>query len=177
MRWILSTVIFLLVMLEGTFFQLLSLPQLGTSIELIPRLTLAVILYISLYAGRHEGLLFGLFTGFLTDFVYGGTLGIFTLTFGLIGYLIGLFHRYFHHNIFLLGTAAIIVYLTHEHLLLLIVEILRFSPMEYGAYLRNVMLPSALFNSLFVMAVFIPMDRLMKQFLDDTERKERQRQS
>ncbi len=85
--FIVITVCFLL---QSTVFQKLSFAG------IVPNLLLIVVSSFGFMRGSKEGLLIGFFCGLLLDVFCGFYLGLYALLYMLIGYLNGVFHKFFY---------------------------------------------------------------------------------
>lgn len=85
-RFYIPTFIFLLLVIEGTWFQLITPSHHDIDVTLVPRFLVVIIVYIGIYFGRHSSLVYGLVFGLIYDIVYTQLLGVYLFGFGFIGY-------------------------------------------------------------------------------------------
>lgn len=58
-----------------------------------PNLILIFVIVVSLWYGLYSGILYGFVIGFVTDIIFGNNTGMFTITYTLIGMIIGYLHK------------------------------------------------------------------------------------
>lgn len=86
-RFVLPFLLFLLFIIEGTWFQIFVPTTLFNDFILVPRFTLIAVVLIAIYRGAGSGIMFGVFVGVLYDFVYNDLIGIYMFSFGLTAYI------------------------------------------------------------------------------------------
>lgn len=129
-----------------------------SNVHVSPNFVLVVILYFGLYVGRHQALLYGVIFGLFQDFIYyGHMIGVFSFAMGLTGYIIGLMQVFRPHfvlyTIVLIGIGDAICEAMVGSLYLLF----DVTKIPFVHAMTHFVLPSALFNMLFALAIYIPM--------------------
>lgn len=129
----------------------------------LPSITIAdiapnLLLIISAYAGYINGRTVGLFTGFsiglLLDCQFGSILGLYALIYMLIAYLCGFFHKiYFRED----STLPIIIIVVSDFLYGLLEYIFNFAfrnKLEFGFYLKRIILPEMIYTIIFSIILY-----------------------
>ncbi|MDA3129267.1 rod shape-determining protein MreD [Aliibacillus thermotolerans] len=86
-RFVLPFLLFLLFIIEGTWFQIFIPFHLDNGVVLVPRFTLIAVVLIAIYRGAGSGIMFGVLVGVLYDFVYNELIGVYMFSFGLTAYI------------------------------------------------------------------------------------------
>ena len=86
-RFALPFILFLLFLLEGTWFQVFVSPSLFENAVLVPRFTLIAVVLTAIFRGPLTGVIVGAATGLLYDFVYTDLLGIYMFSLGFTAYI------------------------------------------------------------------------------------------
>ncbi|MCR8644143.1 rod shape-determining protein MreD [Paenibacillus sp. N1-5-1-14] len=154
-RWLLLLLLFIV---QGTLMPWILPESWQSSVHISPNFVLVIILYYALYLGRHQALLYGVIFGLLQDFIYyGHMIGVFSFAMGLTGYLIGLMQVFRPHfvlyTVVLIGVGVALCEMMVGSLYLLF----NVTKVPYMFALTHYVLPSALFNMLFALAIYIPM--------------------
>ncbi|GEN33039.1 MULTISPECIES: rod shape-determining protein MreD [Aneurinibacillus] len=158
-----SVVMFLLFLIEGTIAQVFAPEVWGLPWLIIPRFVLVGTVFIGLYAGRRKALYFGLFFGLLYDVVYAEVIGVYAFAMATLGYLAGLTSRYFHQSWFLVLINVLVVVFVNEWLVYEIYHLFNMAYMNALALLFEEAIPTVIFNALFAMLIFRPMNRLLNK--------------
>lgn len=61
----------------------------------MPNLFVILVLFIGLFTNKNKGTIYGLIIGMFLDFFVGSKLGIYTITLGLVGLVVGIFDKNF----------------------------------------------------------------------------------
>lgn len=85
-----AAIIIICFLLQSTIFKALSFASIS------PNLLIVVTASFGFMRGRKEGLFVGLFCGLLIDIFYGSYLGIYALIYVYIGYVNGMFKKFFY---------------------------------------------------------------------------------
>jgi rod shape-determining protein MreD len=158
---VVSVVMFLLFLIEGTIVQVFSTEAWGLSWEIIPRFVLVGVVLIGLYNGRRKAVLFGLIFGFMYDIVYTDVLGVYAFTMGLTGYLAGLASRYFHQNWLLVAVTIVLATFFNEWLVYVFYHLFHLANSDLNNLIFREMIPTVIFNAIFALLIFRPMSRLL----------------
>lgn len=162
---VIHIILFLLFLLEGTVFQLLTLDYFGSAYSIVPRFVLAIIILYSINHNRKKAMYTGLIFGLLYDIIYGNPLGLYMAGMAAAGYFSGWIMQYFHQSfslfffIELIGISLFEIYVYGMLRLFHLVNI----PIQWA--IEHVLLPSIIVNILFAMIVYKP----MKRWLEETE--------
>jgi len=119
------------------------------------QLLLIFLIYFCLNYEWFDGLLTGMLAGFILDIISGGNLGVFTLSYGIIGMLIGIiqpliFKEEFIPQMFLIFLSSILLQFINYSIV-----INYQSNAEFIRILLPSILPGALINCVFAIPVFI----------------------
>ncbi|WP_027414892.1 rod shape-determining protein MreD [Aneurinibacillus terranovensis] len=158
---IISAVIFLFFLIEGTVVQVIGAAAWGLSWIITPRFVLVGIVFIGLYLGRRKALVYGLLFGLLYDVVYTDVIGVYAFTMGLTGYLAGLCARYFHQSLLLVTTTILLATFMNEWIVYGLYHLFHMAEVSLNTLLLQEMVPTVLFNTLFALLIFRPMSRML----------------
>ncbi len=160
-RFLLSLMLLLVFLMEGTVFQFV-LPHGGEmSLTILPRFALVGVIMIALFLGRREGLIYGLCIGFLQDVLYGHMIGVYTLSMMIAGYFAGLILLLFHRSLAVVVTTVALVLFGHEWLLYSIYRLFLSPPFDVQWILTKQILPTVGVNLLFAMLIYYPLLKLV----------------
>jgi rod shape-determining protein MreD len=172
--WLLCLLLFFI---QSTWFNWILPVSWQSNVHVSPNLVFVLIMYIALYLGRHHAMVYGLIFGMLQDFMfYGHMLGVHSFAMGLTGYLLGLLQTrkpYFILNITLLIGLSYIFFESTIYGTYLVFNVTK---MDYLYALSHNILPSALFNMMFALAIYVPIRKLLdnlislKKVQEDSER-------
>ncbi len=149
---------FLLLVFEGTVFQLLT-PH-SPDIFLVPRFLIVMIVLIGIHLGRYSGMTYGIIFGLIYDIVYSQLLGVYMFGFGFIGYIFALYHKRIQDSLLI-------------QLLIIIVAITFFDSYQFGlyrligmtelpieAFIYKRYIPTLILNTAFAILIYYPIKRL-----------------
>lgn len=156
-RFILSSIIFLLFIIEGSLFQIFAPELYDIEFTIVPHFVVVVIVVIGIFYGRPMAILYGIIFGFLYDVVYTEILGVYAFVFGLSGYIFSLELRpvqnsYFYN--FLLAVSAVLFVEYFVYGFLYLFELTR---MSHVAFLLKRLLPTLAINAIFILIILYPL--------------------
>lgn len=157
-RFLLSLLILLLFLLEGTVFQFI-VPHQGEW-HLLPRFALVGVIMIALFLGRREGLIYGFVVGLLQDVLFGQIIGVYTLSMMIAGYFSGLILLLFHRSVAMVASTAALILFAHEWLLYSIFRLFFTTTVDVQWIVSNQILPSVGANLVFAMVIYYPLLKL-----------------
>lgn len=162
-RHVIWLICLLLFLLQGTLLNWILPSSWQSSVHVSPNFVFVIVLYIALQLGRHQALVYGLLFGLLQDFIfYGHMLGVHSFAMGLTGYLVGLLQsrrpNFIMNTVLLVGLG----YIVFETIIYGAYLVFNVTKIDYLGALTHSILPSALFNMLFALAVYMPMRKLLE---------------
>jgi rod shape-determining protein MreD len=170
MRWgILTAILLLLLVFEGTAFQIFSPDTWGATFALTPRFGLVVLIFISLYIGRRKAFFIGLIYGLFQDILYSDVIGVYAFAMAVIPYACALIYQYFQLNILLILITVFLGVYAHENLIFFVFHLFGLTATSYH---WSDMLPTALLNGVFSVIIFGPLSSFLTG-LDDARKDER----
>ncbi|SER53384.1 rod shape-determining protein MreD [Lachnobacterium bovis] len=128
--------------------------------DIAPNLLLIVIATFGFMRGRREGMFIGALSGLLVDIFFGPYLGLNTLLYMYIGYINGLFKKYFYPddiNLPLILIAGSDWLLNTTLYLFVFIGRRRF---DYFYYLKTIIVPEMVYSTIVTVFVFFLLVRL-----------------
>ncbi|RNB86204.1 rod shape-determining protein MreD [Brevibacillus panacihumi] len=161
-RLLLTAMVLLLFVLEGTVVQVISPSTGGLSWMTVPRFALVCTILISMFLGRREGLYYGLAFGFLQDVLYGQVIGIYSVSMMLASYFSGMIVLLFQRGFGMIIITSLLVIFGHEWLLYSMYRLFSLAPHDVQWILNRQILPTVVLNGLFTLVIYMPIRRLCK---------------
>jgi len=135
-------------LLQTTLFQALSLASVS------PNLLVVVVSSFGFMRGRREGMYIGFVTGMVFDAFYGTVLGFYSLVFLYLGYVNGMFRKWFFPDDIklpmLLISASDVVY----NLAVYVLKFLFRGQFHIGYYLLHIIMPELVYTLLVMIALY-----------------------
>lgn len=129
-----------------------------------PDLLLIAAVFCCLRAGWQRGLLLGMIAGFVCDNLSMGRLGLFTISLGICGLLLGLFtYQVYFENPLTQSLLVLCVTLVHASIYFTLVGVLC-SVSLWGLYLHRV-IPQAVYNFVAAFVLYVLMRRYERKRL------------
>lgn len=129
-----------------------------------PNLLLILTFSFGFIHGKNAGMFYGLLSGLLLDLFYSGPFGFYSLVYIYIGYVNGIFTKYYYEDYI---TLPLILTVFNELAYNMYVYVLRFlirGRLDLPYYFRNIMLPEIIFTvitTLLVYRLFLSASRRM----------------
>lgn len=161
-RLLMTAMVLLLFVLEGTVVQVISPSTGGLSWMTVPRFALVCTILISMFLGRREGLYYGLAFGFLQDVLYGQVIGIYSVSMMLTSYFSGMIVLLFQRGFGMVIITSILIIFGHEWLLYSMYRMFSLAPHDVQWILSSQILPTVVLNGLFTLVIYMPIRRLCK---------------
>lgn len=120
-RFYIPTLVFVLLVIEGTIFQFMTPSQNEIDVTLVPRFVVILIVFIGIHFGRFSSMIYGLAFGLIYDIVYTQLLGVYLFGFGLIGYAFAYTYKQIQDSLFF-------------HLILMLAAVAFFDYYQFGLY-------------------------------------------
>ncbi len=158
MRRILVNVVMLILAFT---VQICVFPQISF-LSAAPNLLLILVFTGGFIEGRERGMLYGLIAGLFLDLFYSGPFGFYTLFFINLGYVNGIFTKYYYEDYI---TLPLVLCLANDLAYNLYIYIFRFlirNRLNFGHYFVNIILPEIIFTmvtTLFVYRFFLFINR------------------
>lgn len=137
--------------------------------EVVPNLLLILVIAISYMKGANAGMATGMLCGLLSDFLYGDVVGMGALSFLLIGFLAGFSNRIYDPEDV---TIPVILTAAGDFLYSILYYILHFlfrNRLDFGFYLKNVIVPELVYTVLVGALLYKPLQKLMLLLADQQE--------
>ncbi|WP_274649962.1 rod shape-determining protein MreD [Paenibacillus humicola] len=151
-------IMLLLFLAEGTVFYWLMPDSLAGRV--IPRFTLAFVLFAAMYRDRHTALLLGFFFGLLQDMAYyGRMIGVHAFGMAIAGYLTGFIFKRKKPTMMMSLSVMFLSTLFYEALLYSVYRLFRLTHETFEWALSDHILPSLLLQVLFALALYVPARR------------------
>lgn len=161
-RFLLTMLVLVLFILEGTVFQFISPEKWGLSWTTVPRFALVCTVLISMFLGRREGLYYGFAFGLLQDVLYGQVIGIYTMSMMVASYFAGLIVLLFQRGFGMVCVTSFLILFGHEWLLYSLFRLFSTAPIDVQWILSRQILPTVILNVAFSMVIYLPVKRLCK---------------
>jgi rod shape-determining protein MreD len=164
-RFYIPTFILLLLVIEGTLFQLVTPYQHNIDVTIVPRFIVVMLVFIGIHFGRYSSIVYGLIFGLVYDIVYTQFLGVYMFGFGFVGYAFAYTYKLVQDSLLL-------------HLLFVTLAVSIFEYYQYGLYrligitdlsavlfFHERFLPGLVLNIAFAILVYFPVKKLF-QFVE-----------
>lgn len=149
--------LFFLFLLEGTLLQWLVPDSWGTTWTFVPALSFVAILLVAIFFDERRGLIYAALFGLMHDLAFGLMLGAYTFSYVLITYYVSSVIKQFHQsNVFVVVTVVLGVILQVASVYGLFV-LFGVTQMDWRLMLYRVLIPTAVFNLLFVLVMLQPL--------------------
>lgn len=137
-----------------------------------PNLLLIIVFTIGFVYGEREGVLYGILAGLLMDVFYSGPFGYFTLIFGWIGFMNGFFSRLYYDEYIFLPIVMCGINEVIYNLLLFAVRFIQRGKVDFGYYLKTIILPEIMLTIIFSLILYKPILALNAKLkkIDETKR-------
>lgn len=131
-----------------------------------PNLLLIMTFSMGFIYGKDAGMLYGLFAGILLDLFGGGSFGFYSLLFIYIGYLNGIFSRYYYEDYITLPMVLAIANELAYNLYIYIFQFLIRKRLNFLYYLKNIIIPEIIFTvvtTLLIYRLFLFISRKLEE--------------
>ena len=131
-----------------------------------PNLLLIMTFSMGFIYGKDAGILYGLFAGILLDLFGGGSFGFYSLLFIYIGYLNGIFSRYYYEDYITLPMVLAIANELAYNLYIYVFQFLIRKRLNFLYYLKNIIIPEIIFTvvtTLLIYRLFLFISRKLEE--------------
>ena len=131
-----------------------------------PNLLLILTFSFGFIHGKNAGMLYGVFSGLLLDLFYSGPFGFYTLIYIYIGYVNGIFTKYYYEDYITLPLILSIVNGLWYSLYVYVFRFLIRKRLGIGYYFMNLMLPEIIFTvvtTLLIYRIFLMFNRHLEE--------------
>lgn len=131
-----------------------------------PNLLLIMTFSMGFIYGKDAGMLYGLFAGILLDLFGGGSFGFYSLLFIYIGYLNGIFSRYYYEDYITLPMVLAIANELAYNLYIYVFQFLIRKRLNFLYYLKNIIIPEIIFTvvtTLLIYRLFLFISRKLEE--------------
>lgn len=172
-RFAIPFILFILFILEGTWFQIFFPPSLDSSYVLVPRFLLIGVILTSIFRGSLSGVLIGAGAGMLYDFVYTDLLGIYAFSFGFTAYLSSFTYRavrisYMWQMVIILGALFIFEWVTYG-----LYYVIDYTDIVFQEFFMTRLIPSWLVNGTAALLLMLPFRKLFRRLAEYEELQKR----
>ncbi|MFB5662876.1 rod shape-determining protein MreD [Alteribacillus sp. HJP-4] len=162
-RFILPALLFLLFIIESTWFQIFFPPSSGDAYVLVPRFTLIIVVLAGIYRGPFQAVLLGVAVGALYDFVFIDIIGIYMFSFGFTAYIssftmYSIRESYGWQMLILIGAIFIFEWMTYGFY-----YVIGYTDIIFEEFFVTRLLPSLILNGLAAMLFLIPVKKMILQ--------------
>ncbi|WP_240374726.1 rod shape-determining protein MreD [Bacillus piscicola] len=172
-RFVLPFILFILFLVEGTWFQIFVPFSTNQEIVLVPRFLLIAVVLIAIFRGPLTGVIIGAASGLLYDFVYTDLLGIYMFSFGFTAYLSSFTYRtvrvsYIWQLIIILGAILIFEWVTYG-----LYYMIGYTDILFEEFFRTRLVPSWLLNGGAALLFLYPFRKLFEKLEEYEELQQR----
>lgn len=147
-KLILAVLILLAFILQGTFFQALSIAS------IVPNLLLILTVSFGFMRGKKEGLFVGFFCGILIDIFYGNMIGFYALLYMYIGFLNGFLYKIFFDEDVKVPMVLVSVSDIFYGIVVYGLRFLLRGRLDFFSYLRHIIIPEMVYTVLITAIVY-----------------------
>jgi rod shape-determining protein MreD len=172
-RFYIPTLVFILLVIEGTIFQLVTPPQNEMDVTLVPRFVIVMIVFIGIHFGRFSSIVYGLAFGLIYDIVYTQLLGVYMFGFGFIGYACAYTYKQIQDSLFfhlLLMLAAVSFF---EYYQFGLYKLIGITDLQANLFFYERFLPGIILNIAFAIIVYYPVKKLITHVSKQASLRER----
>ena len=119
-----------------------------------PNLLLILTFSFGFMHGKEAGMLYGVLSGLMLDLFYSGPFGFYTLIYLYIGYLNGIFTKYYYEDYITLPLILSVLNSLSYSMYIYIFRFLIRGRMNLPYYFRNIMLPEIIFTSVTTLLIY-----------------------
>ncbi len=151
-------------LLQTTLFQALEFASIS------PNLLIIAVSSFGFMRGRREGMYIGFLTGLLFDVFYGTMLGFYALVYMYVGYVNGMFRRFFFPDDIKLPMALIIASDVVYNIGVYFLKFIFRGQFHFGYYLMHIIVPELVYT-LLIMILLYPILLKINQKLEAIEKR------
>lgn len=126
------------------------IPYLGAT----PNLLLICTFSFGFIHGSTAGMIYGLASGMMLDLFYSGPFGFYTLIYIILGYLNGIFSRFYYEEYITLPLMMCMFSELLYHLYIYLFRFLIRGKLQIGYYLWHIVLPSVIFSLIVTLVLY-----------------------
>ena len=159
-----AAIIIVCFLLQSTIFQTLTFASIS------PNLMVIITASFGFMRGRKEGLWVGFFCGLLIDLFFGTYLGIYTLIYSYIGYVNGMFRKFFYPEDVKLPMLLISASDLGCNLIIYVQLFLFRGKFDLGYYFTHIMVPELIYTILVTLVLYFVILKI-NQKLEEAEKR------
>ncbi len=149
-----ETVCFNLILIILAFVVQTSVFPLFGFLSVSPNLMLILVFSFGFIRGSRSGMFYGLIAGILTDLASGGPMGFYTLIFIWMGYLNGVFTKYYYEDYITLPLILCVANELVYNLYIFIFGFLIRGRLSFGYYFLNIVFPEMIFTVVMTLLIY-----------------------
>ena len=131
-----------------------------------PDFILIVVCLFGFMRGENYGAVTGLFAGMLVDAMYADNIGIYMFIYMILGFLSGIFRKYFYNDSILMPMLLLFVSDFAENSLFFVFRFLLRNQLNYPFFFENIIFPEMIITCFFTLILFKPLYFLNKNVLE-----------
>lgn len=152
--------VFILLVLEGTLFQILILSNHTIEMTLVPRFLVVMIILIGIHFGRQSSIVYGMIFGFFYDVVYTQLLGVYTFGIAFIGYVFVYYHKRIQDSLLIQLLIIVGAITFFEYYQFGLYRLIGITEMAAPLFVLERLVPSIVLNSVFAILIYYPTKKL-----------------
>lgn len=160
-------ILFCLLILQETVFQIFTPQWFGYNFEAIPHLIIIGTCFVGLFSSRSLGLQYAVLFGFLLDMTSSNILGVYAFCIGITTYLLSLLGRWIHLNLIVVLVLMLIAVTMVEVEVFGIYSLLHKVNLSFQTFLVWRLPPTLILNGCFTILLFYPLRRFLLQLVPE----------
>ncbi|KHF40939.1 rod shape-determining protein MreD [Halalkalibacter okhensis] len=172
-RFYIPTLLFLLLVIEGTLFQIVTPSHHDLDVTLVPRFLVVMIVFIGIHFGRYSSIVYGLVFGFIYDIVYTQLLGVYMFGFGLIGYAFAYNYKQIQDSLLLQLLFATVAVSLFEYYQYGLYRLIGLADLQAALFFHERFLPGLIVNVAFAIIIYYPAKKLFSHVQKQASLRER----
>ncbi len=154
--------VFILLVIEGTLFQLVTPSDYTVAVTLVPRFLVVMLVLIGIHFGRSSSIVYGITFGLFYDIVYTQLLGVYTFGFALIGYACAYSQKRIQDSFLIQLLIIVVAVMFFEYYQFGLYRLIGIADMSSQLFLMERFLPSIVLNSAFAILIYYPVKKLFE---------------
>lgn len=159
-RIYIPSVMFLLLVFEGTIFQMFVPPTLDY--VFVSRFLIVMLVLIGIHFGRYQGITYGIIFGCIYDIFYTQLLGVYMFGFGFIGYMFAWSLKRIRDSLLFQLLLINIAIALFDSFQFSINRFIHLTDMSFEAFIYERLIPTLVLNSAFAILIYYPVKRLFQ---------------
>lgn len=166
-KFLLPLSLLLLFLFESILVQLMPADLFGAQKVWVPRFLIITIFFLTIYGSSKHGIVYGLIFGLLFDIVYTEILGIYLFLYPLTAFIVLKIMKVLQVNLFTTSIVSLIGVALLESAVFAMNRIIGITTIDFTSFLNMRLLPTLLFNAIFLIISSYPLKRSFEKFAED----------